>query len=78
MQKKFNIYRVDYIDLLEFLLEMINDNKNPLYKINKNDYRKVKNGRTNPCYDRKICNYLGGDPSASLTYYIKFLKEHLG
>lgn len=75
--KKFNIYRIDCIEALEFLLEMMNDNKNPLYKINKNDYRKVKNGRTNPYCDRKICNYLGGDPSASLVYYIKFLKERL-
>lgn len=75
--KKFNIYRVDSIEALEFLLEMMNDSKNPLYKINKNDYRKVKNGRTNPYCDRKICNYLGGDPSASLAYYIKFLKENL-
>lgn len=75
--KKFNIYRVDSIEVLEFLLEMMNDNKNPLYKINKNDYRKVKNGRANPYCNKKIHNYLGGDPSASLAYYIKFLKENL-
>ena len=76
--EKFDIYRVDFIEALEFLLEIIKDNKCPLYKIDKNDYRKVKNGRTNPYCDKNIPNYLGGDPSASLAYYIRFLKMRNG
>lgn len=75
--EKFNVYRTDSIEALEYLLDIISDNKSPLYKINKNDYRKIKNSKPNPYCNKNIRNYLGGDPKSSLKYYIQFLKSRL-
>lgn len=77
--KRFDIYRVDSspssIEGLSELHKQINKFSSPLYKINKNDYRKFKRGGENKFYDRNIRNYLGGDPSAALTHYINFLNS---
>ena len=73
--KSFDIYRVDpsSIKALEELHKQMNKLSSPLYKINKNDYRKFKNGKENKYCDKNIKNYLGGDPSASLFHYINYI-----
>lgn len=74
--EKFDIYRVDSVEVLECLCKTMNDKKNQLYKISHNNHR-TKKGKPNPCHDISIADYLGGDPYYSLKYYIKFLKERL-
>lgn len=75
--RSFDIYSInaDSIEALEFLLEIIKEKSSPLYRINKNDYRAFKNSIKNPYCDKNFADYKGGDPAASLTYYIKFLKQ---
>ena len=68
--EKFDIYKVDSIEMLEHLLQTMGDKQNLLYKISRNNHR-------NPYCDKNIADYLGGDPYYSLKYYIKFLKERL-
>ena len=68
--EKFDIYKVDSIEMLEHLLQTMGDKQNLLYKISRNNHRK-------PYCDKNIADYLGGDPYYSLKYYIKFLKERL-
>lgn len=75
--KSFDVYSVnaDSIEALEFLYKIITEKSSPLYKINKNDYRAFKNDKKNPYCDKNFKDYKGGDPAASLAYYIKFLKQ---
>lgn len=75
--KSFDIYSVnaDSIEALEFLLKIMTEKSSPLYKINKNDYRAFKNHIKNPYCDKNFADYKGGDPAASLAYYIKFLRQ---
>ncbi|RDU65085.1 hypothetical protein [Helicobacter sp. MIT 14-3879] len=77
--KSFDIYKIDSsletLKALKALYLEINNISSPLYKINKNDYRHFKGGYENKYRDEDIRNYLGGDPSASLKYYIDFLSN---